>query len=76
METTKRIIIVLIMALFTAGPAISDETELSNTTTASYVIKITSNPAILPLEDHIIEHLLRSTGVAGKAVFSDLRRGG
>ncbi len=67
METTKRIINILILVLFTVSPAISAETEFSNTTTASCLLKITSNPTVLPLEENVIEYLLRSSGVAGKA---------
>ena len=69
METAKRLIIVLILAFITTGPAISAESEpeLSNTLTASCLLKITSNPAIVPLDEAVIEYLLRSSGVAGKA---------
>jgi hypothetical protein len=67
MEITKRLIIVLIMTLVISSPAISAEPEVSNTTAASCLLKITSDPAVLPLEEDIIEYLLHSSGVAGKA---------
>lgn len=67
MEITKHLSIVLIMTLVTTIPSISAEQELSNTTAASCLLKITSDPAILPLEEDIVEYLLHSSGVAGKA---------
>lgn len=67
METTKRVMLVLISILLTTGTAISKETEISDTLTASCLIKITSDPAILPLDDTTIDYLLHSSGVFGKA---------
>jgi len=39
----------------------------SNTRTASCLVKVTSDPAVMPLSFEIIEHLLHSSGVAGGA---------
>ncbi len=67
METTKRVMLILISILLTTGTAISKETEISDTLTASCLIKITSDPSILPLDDMTIDFLLHSSGVGGKA---------
>ncbi len=67
METTKRIMFILISILLITGIAISKESEISDTLTASCLIKITSDPAILPLDDTTIDYLLHSSGVGGKA---------
>ncbi len=68
METAKHIIIVLlILVLLTTGTALSEESQVSNTRTASCLIKVTSDPAILPLEDITINYLLHSSGIGGKA---------
>ena len=67
METAKHILIVLTLVLLTTGTAIPDEPQISNTPTASCLIKITSDPAILHLDDTTIDYLLHSSGVAGKA---------
>lgn len=69
METTKHIIILLILVLLTAGPAQSmeQETEISGTRTASCLVKITCDPAVLPLNFEIVGYLLHSSGVGGKA---------
>ena len=67
MEHTKHIIIVLIFTLLTTGTAVSQESEMSDTLTASCLMKIISDPSILPLEDMTIDYLLHSSGVAGKA---------
>jgi len=67
METTKRITIMLTLILFVTGIATPKESEISDTLTASCLIKITSDPAILPLDDMTIDYLLHSSGVGGKA---------
>jgi hypothetical protein len=59
--------LVLISILLTTGTAISKESKISETLTASCLIKITSDPTILPLDDMTINYLLHSSGVAGKA---------
>jgi hypothetical protein len=70
MEATNRIVIVLILLLLTAAPAKSAEkpaaTRISNTRTASCVVKITSDPLVLPIDDATIDYLLHSTSVGGK----------
>ena len=67
METTKHIMLVLISILLTTNTAISEESKISETLTASCLLKITSDPAILPLDDTTIDYLLHSSGVVGKA---------
>lgn len=70
METTKRVIILLILALITAGPAQSAEKpakEISSTRMASCVVKVTSDPAVLPLSFQTVRQLMHSSGVFGKA---------
>ncbi|MEA3227347.1 MAG: hypothetical protein U9Q07_15460, partial [Planctomycetota bacterium] len=70
METTKRIVILLILGLLAVGPGQSAEKpakKISNTRTASCLVKITCDPAILPLNLETIDYLLRSSGVGGKA---------
>jgi hypothetical protein len=75
METTKRIVILLILGLLAAGPGQSAEKparRISNTYTASCLVKITCDPAILPLNLETIDYLLRSSGVGGKAACETL----
>ncbi len=67
METTKRITFILILILLITGTIIPAEPKISDTRTASCLLKITSDPAILPLDDTTIDYLLHSSGVAGKA---------
>jgi len=67
METTKRITFILTLILLITGTTIPAEPKISDTRTASCLIKITSDPAILPLDDTTIDYLLHSSGVAGKA---------
>ena len=72
MKTTKPAVILLaLVLLLTAAGAQSAEKpakkEISNTRTASCLVKITSDPVVLPLSDIAIDYLLRSSGVAGKA---------
>ncbi len=71
MKTTKTIVILLALVLLTAAMARSDEKpvneEISNTRTASCLVKITTDEAVLPLSEFVVEDLLRSSGVAGKA---------
>ncbi len=79
MEPTKRIVtlvrsvlfsILLILLLLTSVPAQSVEqpatTQISNTRTASCVVKITSDPMVLPLDDATIDYLLHSTSIGGR----------
>jgi hypothetical protein len=70
METAKRIVILLILVLLAVGPSQSAEKpaeRISNTRAASCLVKITCDPAILPLNLDTIDYLLRSSGVGGKA---------
>ena len=82
METTRRIVILLVLLFLTVDPArsaekseepfasdTSDATEagISNTRSASCLVKITSDPAVLPLNFETIDYLLHSSGVGGRA---------
>lgn len=70
METTKRIVILLVLGLLAAGPAQSAEKqarEISDTLTASCLLRIASDPAVLPLDLQSLDALLHSSGVGGKA---------
>ncbi|HCO94885.1 MAG TPA: hypothetical protein DIU00_13195, partial [Phycisphaerales bacterium] len=70
METTKRIVILLLLALLTTGTTQSAEKQAaapSNTRTASCLMKITCDSAILPLSYETVDYLLHSSGVGGKA---------
>jgi len=67
METTKHIVIALVLALFITGTAICAETQISNTRQAGCVVHITFKPGIMSLSFEDIESLLHSSGVLGKA---------
>jgi hypothetical protein len=69
METTKRIMISLILVFLTAGPtrSMDQAAEVSGTRAASCLVKITCDSAILPLNLETIDYLLHSSGVGGKA---------
>ena len=70
METAKRVIFMLILAILVISPAQSEEKQaarISNTRSANCLIKVTCDPAILPLNLETIDYLLRSSGVGGKA---------
>jgi uncharacterized membrane protein YgcG len=80
METAKRIITLLVVMLLVAGVSRSAEKpaetkaavasaagQISNTRSASCVVRITAHPAVLPLTFDTIQYLLHSSGVAGKA---------
>ena len=70
METKKRIVILLTLGLLAAGPGQSAEKparRISNTRTASCLVKITCDPAILPPDSRAINFLLHSSAVGGKA---------
>ena len=76
METTKRIVILLILGLLTVGPGQSAEEpagRISNTRTASCLVKITCDPAILPLNLETIDYLLLSSGVGIRAARETLQ---
>jgi len=60
----------LILAILVISPAQSEEKQaarISNTRSANCLIKVTCDPAILPLNLETIDYLLRSSGVGGKA---------
>ena len=70
METAKRIIFLLILTVLMTSPVQSAEkqsAQISGTRAASCLVKITCDPAILPLNFETIDYLLRSSGVSGKA---------
>lgn len=71
MRTTKPAAILLALVLLTATAAQSAKKPakkpISNTRTASCLVKVTFDPAVLPLSDVVIDYLLHSSGVAGKA---------
>ncbi len=71
METAKTSITLLALVLLMGGavhPAQGQATEnISGTRTASCLVKVTGDPAVLPLDLDTIEGLLRSSGVGGKA---------
>ena len=70
MENTRRTFILLLLALLTTGAAQSAEKQaaaVSNTQTASCLMKITCDSAILPLNLETIDYLLNSSGVGGRA---------
>ena len=76
MGTSKHVIILLTLALGgllaagqdqPAAPAPSPQPKASNTRFASCIVRITVDPAIMPLSLEDIESLLQSSGVAVKA---------
>jgi len=70
METARRIVILLVLSLLAVGPTQSAEEStksISNTRSASCLVKATCDPAILPLNLETVDYLLLSSGVGGKA---------
>lgn len=69
MKTLKLSILLAAVILLTAASAQSEEEpqEISNTYTASCLVKVTANPAILPLSFDALQYLMYSSGVGGKA---------
>lgn len=73
MKTTKTAVILLVLVLLTTAAAGAQSAEkptkkeISNTRIASCLVKITTNEAVLPLNEFAIDYLVRSSGVAGKA---------
>lgn len=71
MKAQKLSVVLATLILLTAATAQEAEelskAEVSNTRTASCLVKVTCDSAILPLNLEIIDHLLYSSGVAGKA---------
>jgi len=71
MEIAKRFVILLTLFSLALSAAQSQEKpapRTSNTRTASCLVKITSDPAVLPLSFESIDYLLHSSGVGGRAV--------
>ncbi|MHC4692208.1 MAG: hypothetical protein ACYS67_05655 [Planctomycetota bacterium] len=72
MKTTKPVVILLALVfLTTAGihPVVAmEKPDISSTRTASCLVKITTHEAVMPLDEFAVNYLLRSSGVAGKAV--------
>ena len=70
METQKRLIIVLILILLGTTPARPQEKTMpagSGSRMASCVVRVTSDPAVLPLSFQMVRELLHSSSVLGKA---------
>ncbi len=70
MKTVKRTIFLLTLAVLAINPVQSEEkqaAQISNTRTANCLVKVTCDPAILPLNLETIDYLLHSSGVDGKA---------
>ena len=70
MEATKHIVVLLVLLLLISVPAQSAnnpaKAQVSNTYTASCLVKITFDPLVLPLDDITIDYLLHSSSVGGK----------
>jgi hypothetical protein len=72
MKTTKTTVVllfalVLITVAATQTVVAMEKPKISNTRTASCLVKITTDEAVLPLSEFVVEDLLRSSGIAGKA---------
>ena len=69
MKTKKLSILLAAVILLTAASTQAREKpEISNTRMASCLVKVTADPAVLPLNFETVSYLLHSSGVAGKAV--------
>ncbi len=70
MEATKHIVVLLVLLLLILVPAQSADNpaaaQISNTHTASCLVKITFDPLVLPLDDITIDYLLHSSSIGGK----------
>jgi hypothetical protein len=69
MKTTKTTIILLALVLLTTAQPVEamDKPKISNTRTASCLVKVTTDPSVLPGGIIAIDYLMQSSGVAGKA---------
>jgi hypothetical protein len=70
METTKSFMVLMIVTVLVTASVQSSaqsEAKISNTRTANCLVKITCDPAILPLNLETIDYLLHSSSVGGKA---------
>ena len=64
------IILTLLILLTTFAPGFAkdpDPAEISNTITASCLVKVTCDPAVLELNPETIDYLMRSSAVHGKS---------
>ncbi|MCP4258944.1 MAG: hypothetical protein GY774_15785 [Planctomycetes bacterium] len=71
MEAASRFVILLIVLLIIATVPVQsanqpDTVQISNTHTASCIVKITFDPLVLSLDNMTIDYLLHSTGIGGK----------
>ena len=64
MKSIKHTIILLILAVVVTSPVLS--AQISKTRTASCLVKVTCDPAIIPLNLDTIDYLLHSSGVGGR----------
>jgi len=77
MRTVKHVVFVSILVFFISGAAqasskpeqnkLEKTPAVSNTRFASCVVKVTVDPAVLPVNFKMVEWLMYSSGVAGKA---------
>ncbi|MHC4335618.1 MAG: hypothetical protein ACYSUV_17985 [Planctomycetota bacterium] len=71
MKTKKLTIILAALVLLSAAiareGAQEQKEEVSNTLTASCLVKVTCDPAIMPLTFETVDYLMHSSGVAGRA---------
>ncbi len=71
MKATKSAVILLTLVLLTTAginPVVAmEKPRISDTRTASCLVKITTDEVVLPLDEFAVDYLLRSSGVAGKA---------
>jgi hypothetical protein len=76
MEAKKHIVVLLVLILLISVPAQSASNpaaaDLSDTHTASCLVKITFDPLVLPLDDITIDYLLHSSGIGGKVAREEL----
>jgi len=79
METAKRTAVLLILALLATTiaqpgdaplqdePSPASKAQISQTRIASCLVKVTADPAVVPLDIDTIQYLLESSAVAGNA---------
>lgn len=70
METTRHIMVLIVATALAAGivqAAEQPQAKLSETRSASCLVKVTCDPVVLPLSSRTIEYLLRGSAVGGKA---------
>jgi hypothetical protein len=70
MENIKRIMVLIIVTTLVAGmiqAAEQPQSKLSKTRMASCVVKVTCDPAVLPLSFQTVRELMHSSAVFGKA---------